>query len=252
MPPDLAGDGAGRRRRHYGRRLGRPLRPAQREALERHLPGLDVALPPDGGRIRPADLFPGSFRRVWLEVGYGGAEHLLWQAANNPDTAIIGCEPYVGGVVKAVSGIVHRSLANVRLFSDDARLLLTALPDASVDRAFVLFPDPWPKARHHKRRFVSPATLDALARILRPGAELRLASDHDGYVAWMLEHLGRHDAFEWTARRPADFETRPPDWPGTRYEEKAAAAGRRPVFLRFRRHGRGGGDENRAGHAMRE
>lgn len=234
MPTD--GDiRSGPRRRHYGRRLGRPLRSGQRESLARRLPDLAVSLPSEGERLDVRALFRQRPGRLWLEIGYGGAEHMLWQAASNPDAGIIGCEPYVGGLVKAVTGIERLGLANLRLFSDDARLLLAALPDAVLDRAFILFPDPWPKTRHHKRRIVSHDTLDALARTMVPGAELRLASDHAGYVAWMLQHLRLHPAFEWTARVAADFETRPTDWPGTRYEAKAVASGRSPVFLRFRR-----------------
>jgi len=175
---------------------------------------------------------------VALEVGFGAGEHLADQARCAPGTGFIGSDVFENGVVKLVEEAKRLGLANLRLFIDDARLLLDALPESSLARAFILFPDPWPKQRHHKRRFVSTATLDRLAYALADGAELRLATDDMAYLRWMLERLTAHRAFEWLARRPGDWRTRPPDWPATRYEEKALAAGRQPVFLRFRRRPR--------------
>jgi tRNA (guanine-N7-)-methyltransferase len=141
-------------------------------------------------------------------------------------------------VARLLSDIDEQGLGNIRLFRDDARLLLSALRTASIDRAFILFPDPWPKTRHHKRRIVSPETVPQLARILADGAELRIATDDPGYKSWILRHVRASDAFEWTAREPQDWRCRPTDWPGTRYEEKAQAAGRTPSFFRFRRRSR--------------
>ncbi len=171
-------------------------------------------------------------------MGFGAGEHLVAQAAADPRRGVIGCEVFENGIVKLLGEIGRRGLGNVRLFCDDARLLVAALSEVSLDRAFILFPDPWPKLRHHKRRIVSTATLDGLARALRDGAELRLATDDSDYLRWMLEHATAHPAFEWLARRPEDWRERPPDWPPTRYEQKALAAGRQPVFLRFRRRPR--------------
>ena len=168
-------------------------------------------------------------RSVWLEIGFGGGEHLAAQAELRRDIGFIGCEVFENGIAKLLGEVECRHLANIRLFIDDARLLIGALPAASVERVFILFPDPWPKRRHHKRRIVSRETLDGLARIMSDGAELRLATDDPDYFSWMLECVTGHPAFAWLARRPADWRERPPDWPPTRYEEKARAAGRSPA-----------------------
>lgn len=221
----------------YGRRHGRPLRRHKRELLETLLPEIRVARPVPGERLDPAALFD-AVSDVWLEVGFGGGEHLAAQAASHPDVGIIGCEPFINGVASLLTHLEGGDAGAVRVLADDARPLIDALPDASVGRCFVLFPDPWPKLRHHRRRFIGPENLDRLARILKDGAELRLASDDMGLVRWMLEHTWRHAAFDWLARSPSDWRRRPDDWPPTRYEMKAIEQGRKPVFLRFRRRPR--------------
>ena len=221
-----------RQSQFYGRRRGRPLRPRQRRLAETLLPRLSISLP-ESGRLDPKTLFPPGISAVWLEVGFGGGEHLAEQAAARPDIGFIGCEVFENGIAKLLGEIDRRRLGKVRLFTDDARLLLQALAPGAIGRVFMLFPDPWPKQRHHKRRLVAPATLDRLAEIMPEGAELRLATDDPGYLVWMLEHATVHPAFRWLARRPSDWRERPPDWPPTRYEQKARAAGRIPVFLRF-------------------
>jgi len=221
-------------RRLYGRRKGRPLRKRKSGLLETLLPSLEMPVPQPGERIDdPAALFPRPMDDVWLEVGFGSGHHLAWQAAHNPQVGVIGCEPFVNGVAALMALVDEAKVDNVRVLPDDARPLLDALPDASIGRAFILFADPWPKKRHWERRFVGPQNLPRLARVLKDGAELRLASDDMGLVRWMLEHTVRHPDFEWTARRPSDWRERPADWPPTRYEEKAIEAGRKPVFLRF-------------------
>lgn len=219
----------------YGRRRGRALRPGQRGLKDTLLPKLAIALPPEGERLDPARLFPDQVGDLWLEVGFGGGEHLAAQAAAHPDVGFLGCEVFENGVVKLLGEVARRQLGNIRILVDDARLLIRALPDRSLGRVFVLFPDPWPKARHHKRRFVSTETLTELARVMKNGAELRLATDDVDYLRWMLERAPVHPDFEWLARRPGDWRERPPDWPPTRYEQKAIAAGRAPTFLRLRR-----------------
>jgi len=220
--------------RSYGRRRGRKPSARQAALWREVLPrvALDLSRPPPP---RLGELFAPPAAQVWLEIGFGGGEHLLWQARANPSAGIIGCEPFQDGVVKVLSAIETERLANVRVHADDARPLLRWLPDGAVARTFILFPDPWPKARHHKRRLVSPPTLAELARIMRPGAELRLATDVGDYARAMLLALRQNAQFCWTATGPADWRRRPPDWPPTRYEEKALAQGRRCIYLSLRR-----------------
>jgi tRNA (guanine-N7-)-methyltransferase len=222
----------------YGRRRGRPLRPARKALFAQLLPLLSVAIPA-GGRLEPRSLFAAAPSRIWIEIGFGGGEHLAHLAACHPEIGFLGCEVFANGIAKLLAEIERRGLANIRIFADDARLLLAALPEDAIDRVFILFPDPWPKERHKKRRLVSSEILDRLAIVARGGAELRLATDDPDYLSAMLEQLARHPDFAWLARRPSDWRERPGDWPATRYEEKARAAGRAPYFLRFARCPRG-------------
>jgi len=210
------------------------LRPGQRDLLASLLPELRIELPEHGG-LDPQGLFPVPPAEFWLEIGFGAGEHLAAQAADHPDVGFLGAEVFENGVVKLLAEVQRRDLGNVRILVDDARLLLAALPDACLGRVFILFPDPWPKARHHKRRMVSPATLEQLARTMKDRAELRLATDDVGYLRAMLEVVPVHPAFTWEARGPGDWLRRPADWPATRYEAKAVAAGRIPYFLRCTR-----------------
>jgi tRNA (guanine-N7-)-methyltransferase len=224
--------------RSYGRRRGRAPSRRQAELWRGVLPRVAVDLSqPAPSRL--GDLFAPPVAEVWLEIGFGGGEHLVWQARANPNVGLIGCEPFQDGVVKVLGAIEAAietgGLANIRVLADDARPLLRWLPSASIGRAFVLFPDPWPKARHRKRRLVSEATLGELARVLRPGAELRLATDDGDYAGAMLLAIGRQAYFQWTANGPDDWRRRPADWPPTRYEEKALREGRRCYFLSFHR-----------------
>ncbi len=223
------------RRVLYGRRKGRRLRAAQAGLVEHLLPRIEIPHDPEGGMLVPDALFGFSPGDIWLEIGFGAGEHLLAQAQAHPGIGFIGCEPYLNGVVKLLGGIDRAEIDNIRIFRDDARLLLDRLPDSCLGRGFVLFPDPWPKTRHHKRRIVSSPVLESLARALKPGAELRIATDDPGYLTWILQHVLRNGGFEWLARRPADWRARPDDWPPSRYELKALAAGRRCAFLRFKR-----------------
>jgi tRNA (guanine-N7-)-methyltransferase len=227
----------------YGRRRGRRLRPYRQAQVDRILPQIAV----DMERLAeaPTALFPRPVRDVWLEVGFGGGEHLYRQSRLHPDIGFIGCEPFLNGVARLIAEIDEGGTPpdNIRVYADDARALLERLPAASIGRVFVLFPDPWPKSRHQRRRFVAPAQLDALARVMRPGAELRLATDHMGYLRWMLFHCLAHDAFRWLADGPGDWRVRPADWPETRYEAKALARGDFCAYLRF---------ERRAGGALAE
>jgi tRNA (guanine-N7-)-methyltransferase len=196
-------------------------------------------LPPAGEPLDLAASFGTAPAELWLEIGFGGGEHLAAQAAAHPAVSFIGAEVFVNGIASLLDHARGRALANVRIFADDARLLLPALPAASLGRVFLLFPDPWPKARHAARRFVGREMLDRLAVLMRPGAELRIASDDPGYVAWTLRWALAHPAFAWLAMLPPDWRRPPPDWVATRYEKKALAAGRPPAYLRFRRRAAG-------------
>jgi tRNA (guanine-N7-)-methyltransferase len=223
----------------YGRRRGPRLRPRRRELVAELLPKLTIAPPADGRIDDPLALFPPASRGgLWLEIGFGAGEHLAWQAAAHPGVAFIGCEAFVNGIARLLTTIEAQGLTNIRLFPDDARALLPGLPDRALDRVFVLFPDPWPKRRHHKRRLIDRAFVDALARVMNDGAELRIATDHRGYCRWMLACLLPHRAFAWTAQRREDWSRRRADWPLTRYEAKALAAGAECVYLRFVRRPR--------------
>ena len=216
--------------RTYGRRKGRSLSPRKLRLVNELLPGLRLDL----SSPAPApltNLFRAPVSQVWLEIGFGGGEHLAWQANANPDIGIVGCEPFINGVAKLLSEIDERKLTNVRIWDGDVRDVLDWLEDGCVARVFVLFPDPWPKTRHHKRRLISAPTLATLARVMRPGAQLRIASDIGDYVRASLEAVFAGDAFEWQANQPGDWRARPADWPQTRYEKKALREGRAAHYL---------------------
>jgi len=209
---------------------------ARGDALKIDVEGIGIAVPKEPASLDPLSLFEPTVTEAWLEVGFGGGEHLLAQAAANPQAGLIGCEPFINGMAALLRAIDDEPAraGNIRVLMDDARPLIASFRDASLAKAFILFPDPWPKARHHKRRFVAKANLDQLARVLKDGAELRLATDDPGYLRWMLIEMTDHPAFAWTARRPADWRQRPADSPKTRYEDKGLA-GTAPAFLTWRR-----------------
>jgi tRNA (guanine-N7-)-methyltransferase len=224
-----------RSRKLYGRRKGPSLSAHQTNLLETVLPRL--ALVPVTGRD-PRDYFTQTPRQVWLEIGFGAGEHLAWQAQTHADMGIIGVEPYISGVAKLLSKLGSlapggEGVSNIRLYGEDARDVIAALPDASLDRVFLLFPDPWPKTRHHKRRFVQMEMLDQLARVMKAGAEFRFGTDDTSYLVWALERLMAHPSFSWLAQASSDWRVRPSDWPQTRYEAKALRSGRVCTFLRF-------------------
>ena len=221
-------------RAFFGRRKGHALRSHQAALFESLLPRLaiDVSAPP------PRDLgalFPRPVDDVRLEIGFGGAEHLIAAAAADPRVGFIGCEPFVNGMAKALAAIEARGLINIRLHQGDALPLLDWLPKASVGRIDMMYPDPWPKRRHWKRRFVQDESIGRLARTLRPGGEFRFATDWPDYAAWTLERLTRARDFAWTAERADDWRLPWPGFAGTRYEAKAKREGRTPCYLTFRR-----------------
>ncbi|TVQ58263.1 MAG: tRNA (guanosine(46)-N7)-methyltransferase TrmB [Rhodobacteraceae bacterium] len=221
-------------RNFYGRRHGKALRPRQRSLLETRLdalapPGVDWAENPERAPIDLAALFPGA-RDVWLEIGFGGGEHLIATAVAHPDVGIIGCEPFVNGVAMFLAALETAGAGNVRVHAGDARFLFDVLPDACLGRVYLLYPDPWPKNRHVDRRFVNAQNLAEIARLLRPGGEFRLATDIPAYVAHSLKRVTESGAFE---RVDVDPATPWEGWPGTRYEAKALREGRRPAYRRF-------------------
>lgn len=220
----------------YGRRRGKRLRQGRLALLDTLLPR--IVIPPSEGSIDPWALFSVRPQALWLEIGFGGGEHLATQASRHPEVGFIGCEVFLNGIASTLAHIEGLGLLNVRLFPDDVRLLLPALPEACLERVFLLFPDPWPKKRHARRRFVAPANLDHLARLLADGGELRIASDDVTYLRWTLGLVPVHSAFNWLARGLEDWRYPPTDWVTTRYEIKALQAGCRPAYLRFERRSR--------------
>lgn len=217
----------------FGRRKGKALRPGQERLLREVLPRLAIPAGPEP--IALSALFGRPVARVRLEIGFGGGEHLLAAARAEPEIGFIGCEPFVNGVAKLLAVAEAEGIANIRIWDRDATELLARLPDAAIERAHLLFPDPWPKRRQRKRRFVSDTNLAALARVLRPGGELRFATDIDDYAGWALARVLRAPDFDWVAASAADWSRPWPGWPGTRYEAKARREGRRACYLTFRR-----------------
>jgi tRNA (guanine-N7-)-methyltransferase len=222
------------RRNFYGRRQGRPFRDSRKKLMESLLPRLTVTVTP-GQEIDPAALFPATMRQHWLEIGFGGGEHLAAQAAAHRDVGLIGCEIFLNGIASVLSHIEAAALENVRIYPEDVRDLLPVLKAGSFDKIFLLFPDPWHKARHASRRFVNQANLDIVAGLLKPGGEFRIGSDDPVYIGWALAHTTRHPSFKWLAEKSTDWSVRPDDWPPSRYEQKAIRQGRVPHYFRFKR-----------------
>ncbi|MGJ0513870.1 tRNA (guanosine(46)-N7)-methyltransferase TrmB [Methylocystis sp.] len=210
--------------RLYGRSKGKALRKRQAALIDELLPrlSLDLAQPPAP-----------TARERRLEIGFGGGEHLIAAASDSPEVEFIGCEPFLNGVAKLLTRIDERGLTNIRLHQGDAADVLDWLPEDSLSRVYLFYPDPWPKRRHHKRRFVARENLDRLARAMHADAELRFATDIDDYAAWTLARLRAHPAFRWRAQRAEDWRTPWPGWTRTKYEAKAMAEGRDPVYLTF-------------------
>lgn len=217
----------------YGRRKGHTLRPHRQHLMKELLPKLivpsDTNTPTD-----TADLFDQA-SEVWMEIGFGAGEHLAAQAESHPEVGIIGCEPYINGVATLLSVIEKKSLKNIRIFNDNARLLLENLAADSIAKVFVLFSDPWPKKRHNRRRFINSETLNALARIMKDRAEFRFATDDMSYIRWALDAFYHHPDFKWQVAGPTDWRERYPDAAATRYETKALKQGKKGVYLKFQR-----------------
>lgn len=201
----------------YGRNRGRALRPYQQSLVDELLPQLEVKLPING--------------KAALEIGFGAGEHLLAQAEHHPDTLYVGCEPFINGVAKCLAGIDKQKLKNIRIHTDDVRLLLPKIGEEAFEEIFILFPDPWPKTKHKKRRLVNQETLKMLSRVHKKGGRLLVATDHVDYSEWILEQLLLTPYYKWTAQSPADWLTQPKDWTETKYQRKTSAEGRKPLFF---------------------
>lgn len=212
----------------HGRRVGKPLSHYQAELIRTDLPRLAVDV---AAAIEPASLFATSRADLWLEIGFGSGEHLLAAAMRHPDVGFIGCEPFLNGMARTLADIAAEEVDNVCLHCGDAGEVIERLPDASLGRVFILYPDPWPKRRQRKRRLVSDEMLVQLARVMRPGAELRFATDIDDNAGWTLARLLRSSDFSWTAERAADWQDPWPNWVQTRYETKAKQQDRRGCYI---------------------
>lgn len=218
----------------FGRRKGKHIRESQIEAIEALMPviGLDLSkTAPDP----VTDLWPGKVNSLRMEIGFGAGEHILHRAANEPQTGFIGVEPFITSMGKMLMELREKELGNIRVYDDDATRVLDWLPDSCLDRIDLLYPDPWPKRKHWKRRFVGPATIERFARVLRKGGVFCFASDIDTYINWTLRHFMSDGRFLWAANKAADWREPWQGWPGTRYEGKAFREGRTPAYLTFRR-----------------
>ncbi len=223
------------RARFFGRSKGKTLRKGQRELVERLLPQLLITLPAST-ETTPLDLtslFPFAPRELRLEIGFGGGEHLFHRAKENPAVGFIGVEPFVNGMAKLLMEIEREDIRNIRVFNNDATILLRRLPARSLAEIDLLYADPWPKRRQRKRRFVSSESLELMARALKPVGIFRFASDIDDYVGWLLARILPMPEFRWEASAAPDWTSPYSTWPGTRYEAKALLEGRAPSYLTF-------------------
>ena len=216
----------------YGRRKGKALTPTMQNRFDKILP--QISIEAGDSKLNKDVLFKDK-SELWLEIGFGGGEHLSAQAQNNSDVGFIGCEPYINGTAKLIRDIDELELNNILIYPDDARHILDRLEDDSIDKAFALFGDPWRKYRHRYRRFISPDNLNRLSRVLKSGAILRIATDHPIYLQWIMKWAPNHPNFEWLDNNPNDWGVRTEDWYETRYERKAIKEGRKPYYFTFRR-----------------
>jgi tRNA (guanine-N7-)-methyltransferase len=231
---DARGEAESKPLRSYGRRKGKPLSARKERLIAELLPRLRLNLNvPAPARL--SGLYSVPVIEVWLEIGFGSGEHLLWQVAHHADVGFIGCEPFLNGMGTLLGAIETSGIETISVHDGDARDVLAWLPKSSLTRIFILFPDPWPKKRQMKRRLISQETIAGLGRVLRAGGELRFASDSGDYAAETLFLMEKSGVFAWRAERASDWMTRAADWPETRYERKALADGRRPVYLSFER-----------------
>lgn len=237
--------------RFYGRRKGKKLKDSRVSLLENFLPKVKLRSFTENEVVKAETLFDIPVKEAWLEIGFGGGEHIAEQSRRNPDVGFIGAEVFINGIASLMVHLTGMELRgdvdpdniplkegrvdNVRVYNEDARDLFPHFADGSFNRIYVLFPDPWPKRKHRDRRFIGPKNLPILARMLKSGGELRVASDDMNYIRWSLEHLMKSELFEWTAKNADDWRNPPSDWVNTRYELKALGKGKKPVYLVFRK-----------------
>jgi tRNA (guanine-N7-)-methyltransferase len=236
---DNGGPSIPTRPRFFGRRKGPSLSDRKQDLIDSLLPRLSLSITKDENTGDESCDLTASFgekEAYWLEIGFGKGEHLIQQAVDNPNVGLIGCEPYMNGVAGLLTHIEDHNVTNVRVYSDDARHILTALPEASIARIFLIHPDPWPKRRHAQRRFVNKDNLDMFARVLKDGGEFRVGTDHPVYREWTAIQMSARNDFEWTAENKSDWSEKPKDWPETRYETKALEG--KATYLIYRRNGR--------------
>ncbi len=226
--------------RSFGRVRGRKLRVTKQSLVETLLPKIALVMPVETGihAAKSANIgtwipaFAG-MTNIYLEIGFGQGEHLAMQAEKHPYVGFIGCEPFVNGIGQLLKHMDEKKLENIRIYTGDGRDVIDALPEASIGKCFILFPDPWPKARHHKRRLIHHEFLAALARVIKPNGELLIATDHEDYLTWILEQLQTQQDFIWTATQKSDWLSPPEDWVTTKYQAKAIREGRVPHWLRL-------------------
>ncbi len=219
--------------RFYGRRKGKTIKGARAKALEEVLELYKISISDDDKIIDPKTLFDFPVKEVWFEIGFGGGEHIAHQAVNNPEIGIIGCEPFLNGVSTCCKEIAEKNIKNIRIWNDDARLLMLRIKPHSMDKMFLLHPDPWPKIRHSKRRFIQEESLDLISSLLKNGADFRMATDHFALAQWMLEKTYFHPNFKWRAKTSNDWQNPPDDWIDTRYYNKGKRKDHIQVFLNF-------------------
>ena len=220
------------KRYFYGRRRTHRMRIGRKQAFERLIPELSIKQSLlEEELLNPIKLFNENIKSVWLEIGFGSGEHLFDHALSRPDVGFIGCEPYIDGIASLCQKIEKNNVKNVRIYIGDAQTILSRLEENVLERLFILFPDPWPKKRHHKRRIISPDTIPLIYKSMIRGGELRVASDEISYIRWILMHMNRSGKFNWRVKNCNDWKVRPSDWPQTRYEMKAISKGKKPIFL---------------------
>lgn len=218
----------------YGRRKGRPLSSQRQDLMETLLPQLRIEVPAQG---QISETLISTNQRIWLEIGFGRGEHLIAQSQKHPDVLMIGCDAFENAVGCLVNQIAQQGISNIRVFDDDARKLVSALPTSCLDRVFILFPDPWPKARHHKRRIMNPGFLQIIARVLKPGGVLRFASDIPDYIDQVLDLVAQQEAFAAPAGTRVQWQQPPADWVSTKYEKRGQRLGHVCHYLDFlKRH----------------